>query len=251
MNPGSSLPPPVSVPSVSGPSAAGLSPAGTNDAGASDAGPSVAGDRSGGGPLLALLARALELWLRQQCQEIDSLEIQLEGSATRLWQGHLEGASLRARRVVFQDLRFESVELRGEAIGLRPGAALRGQGSLLREPFRVRGQIYLGSEDLNRSLGSAQWRQLGDNLAEELLGVSPLVRLRILDRRLVLSAPSAGSDRSIEVAATLAASEGTIVIRTQPEGPIYRLPMDPAIRIERAELEAGTLLLEGEALVQP
>jgi hypothetical protein len=197
------------------------------------------------------LARALELWLRQQCQEIDSLEIQLEGSAARLWQGHLEGASLRARRVVFQDLRFESVELRGEAMRLRPGAALRGQGSLLSEPFRVWGQIYLGSEDLNRSLGSAQWRQLGDNLAEELLGVSPLVRLRILDRRLVLSAPSAGSDRPIEVAATLVASEGTILMQTQPEGPSYRLPMDPAIRIERAELEAGTLLLEGEALVQP
>ena len=213
--------------------------------------PSVSGERSGGGPLLSLLARALELWLRQQCQQIDSLEIQLEGSAARLLQGQLEAARLRARRVVFQDLRFESVELRGEAIRLRPGAALRGQGSLLREPFRVRGQLYLNSEDLNRSLGSAQWRQLGDNLVEALLGVSPLMRVRILDRRLILSAPSAGQDLPIEVAATLAASEGTVVLQTQAQGPIYRLPMDPAIHIERAELEAGMLLLEGEALVRP
>jgi len=215
------------------------------------AGSSVAGGDSSGGPLLALLARALELWLRQQCQQIDSLDIQLEGSAARLLQGQLQGARLRARRVVFQDLRFESVELRGEAIRLRPGAALRGQGSLLREPFLVRGQLYLNSEDLNRSLGSAQWRQLGDNLAEELLGVSPLVRVRILDRLLLLSAPSAGSDRPIEVAVTLAAADGTVVLQSQAEGPTYRVPMDPAIRIERAELEAGTLLLEGEALVQP
>ena len=215
------------------------------------AGPNVPAQRSGGGPLLAVLARALELWLRQQCQQIDSLEIQLEGSAARLLQGQLEGARLRARRVVFQELRFESVELRGEAIRLRPGAVLRGQGSLLLEPFRVRGQLYLSSEDLNRSLGSAQWRQLGDNLVEALLGVSPLMRVRILDRRLILSAPNAGSDQPIEVAATLTASEGTVVVQSQPQGPIYRLPMDPAIRIERAELEAGMLLLEGEALVQP
>lgn len=215
------------------------------------AGPSIAGNRSGGGPLLALLARALELWLRQQCQQIDSLEIQLEGSAARLLQGRLEGARLRARRVVFQDLRFESVDLRGEAILLRPAAALRGQGSLLREPFRVRGQLYLNSEDLNRSLGSAQWRQLGDNLVEALLGVSPLMRVRILDGRLMLSAPNASSDRPIEVPATLRASEGTVVLQTQAQGPIYRLPMDPAIHIERAELEAGMLLLEGEALVRP
>jgi LmeA-like phospholipid-binding len=226
MSPGSSLPP-------------------------SGSGGSVDGDRSGGGPLLALLARALELWLRQQCQEIDSLEIQLKGSAARVLQGQLEGAQLRARRVVFQDLRFESVELWGEAIRLQVGSALRGQAGLLREPFRVRGQIYLSSEDLNRSLGSAQWRQLGDNLAEELLGVSPLVRVRILDRLLLLSAPSAGSDRPIEVAVTLAAADGTVVLQSQAEGPSYQVPMDPAIRIERAELEAGTLLLEGEALVRP
>ena len=226
MSPGSSLPPPGS-------------------------GGSVDGDGSGGGPLLALLAKALELWLRQQCQEIDRLEIQLEGSAARLLRGQLEGARLWARRVVFQDLRFESVELRGEAIRLQVGLALRGQAGLLREPFRVRGQIYLSGEDLNRSLGSAQWRQLGDNLAEELLGVSPLVRVRILDRLLLLSAPSAGSDRPIEVAVTLTAAGGTIVLQTQKEGPTYRVPMDPAIRIERAELDGGTLLLEGEALVQP
>lgn len=216
-----------------------------------EADPGVSGERSGGGPLLALLARALELWLRQQCQEIDSLDIRLEGSAARVLQGQLEGARLRARRVVFQDLRFESVELLGQAIRLRPGAALRGQGSLLREPFRVRGQLYLSSEDLNRSLGSAQWRQLGDNLVEALLGVSPLMRVRIMDRRLILSAPSAGSDRPIEVAATLAASGGTVELQTQAQGPIYRLPMDPAIHIERAELEGGMLLLEGEALVRP
>ncbi len=200
---------------------------------------------------MALLARALELWLRQQCQQIDSLEIQLEGSATRLLQGQLEGARLRARRVVFQDLRFESVELHGEAIRLQLGAALRGQGSLLLEPFRVKGQLYLNNEDLNRSLGSAQWRQLGDNLVEALLGVSPLMRVRILDRRLILSAPSAGHDRPVEVAATVAASGGTVVFKTQEQGPTYRLPMDPAIQIERAELEAGMLLLEGEALVRP
>ncbi len=213
--------------------------------------PSVEAERSGGGPLLALLAKALELWLRQQCEDIESLEIQLEGSAARLMQGHLDGARLRARRAVFQEWRIEAVDLRGEAIRLRLGAALRGQASLLREPFRVWGQVYLSSEGLNRSLGSPQWRQLGDRLAEELLGVSPLARVRILERHLVLSAPAAGSGRPIEVEATLAATDGTVEVQTQANGPIYRLPMDPAIRIERAELEAGTLLLEGEAQVNP
>jgi len=41
----------------------------------------------GGGPVLRLLARGLELWLRQQCDSIGHLEIQLSGSAAALLRG--------------------------------------------------------------------------------------------------------------------------------------------------------------------
>ena len=61
------------------------------------------------GPLLSLVARGLELWLRQRCQAVNALEIQLEGSMAELLRGHLQGVRLRARQVVFQNLSLERV----------------------------------------------------------------------------------------------------------------------------------------------
>jgi hypothetical protein len=81
-----------------------------------------------GGPLLGLLARGLELWLRQQCQAIGDLEIRLEGSAAQLLRGRLAGVALTARRVTYQNLQLERVELRSTPIRVRMAGLLRNRG---------------------------------------------------------------------------------------------------------------------------
>jgi hypothetical protein len=68
---------------------------------------------------MALLARGLDLWLRQLCEAIERLEIRLEGSGLRLLRGRLDGVRLRARRVVYQAMEIEEVELRCDGIQLR------------------------------------------------------------------------------------------------------------------------------------
>ena len=203
--------------------------------------------------MLALLARGLELWLRQQCEAIEDLEIRLEGSAAELLRGRLAGVRLTARRVVFQRLEIEQVSLRSEAIRVRMGALLRTRVVHLEQAFRVHGEVVFSAEGLGRSFGLAPWSALGDGLAQELLGLTPLGGIRIDDDRLILSAV-AGSDhpgesQAIELATAVTAVDGTVELRAEPGPRRTRLPMDPNIRIERAELGGGRLELSGEALV--
>jgi hypothetical protein len=203
------------------------------------------------GPLLGLLSRGLELWLRQQCSLIEGLEIQLEGSAAQLMRGRLEGVRLRARRVVYQNLRFDRVELASGVIRVRMGALLRGQSLKLEHSFQVRGSVAFSGPDLGVSLATPSWRSLGDGLAEEILGLSPLAGLRIDEERLVLIAHGSGSGRPLEVATSVRAVEGNLEVRSLDGGALARLPMDPAIRIEQAQIGGGLLQLLGEARVSP
>lgn len=201
--------------------------------------------------MLGLLARALELWLRQQCSAIERLEIQLQGSAGQLVLGRLEGVRLLARRVEYRNLRFERVDLGSGPIRVRVGGLLRGQSLQLEQPFQVRGSVAFSGQDLGTSLATAEWRSLGDGLSEEILGLSPLAGLRIEEERLVLMALGAGSEQPVEVATTVEAVEGSVEIRSLEGGACSRLPMDPAIRIEEAVVGSGLLQLVGEARVSP
>ena len=203
------------------------------------------------GPLLGLLSRALEVWLRQQCSAIERLEIQLLGSAGQLVLGRLQGVRLEARKVVYRNLRFERVDLASGPIRVRMGALLRGQSLQLEQPFAVQGSVSFSGSDLAASLATPQWRSLGDGLAEALLGFTPLAGLRIEDDRLVLKALGAGSHTPVEVVTHVEAVGGSVEVHSVDGEAHCRLPMDPAIRIERARIGSGLLQLQGEARVSP
>ena len=96
---------------------------------------------AGGGPVLQLLASALQLWIRQQCQEVESLELKLHGSTIQLLRGRLEGVTLTAQRVVYRELSLERVQLTSAPIQVRMGGLLKGQGLQLEHPFAINGSV--------------------------------------------------------------------------------------------------------------
>lgn len=214
-------------------------------------------NQSGSGPVMQLLASGLQLWVRQQCEAIESLEIRLEGSALALLRGRLAGVQVMARRATYQGLQIELVDLRSEPIHVQMGQVLRGRGLQLDHPFLIRGQVSFTAEGLTRSLAKPQWRGLGDAIGEALLGITPLTELRVQANRLVLAAQGVTERGLVELSAEVRAVDGTVEIRgvdagTDPNDAAgYRLPMDTNITIEQASIEAGMLQLLGQARVSP
>lgn len=206
-------------------------------------------DGRSAGPLLTLVSRGLELWLRQRCQAVTELEIQLEGSMGALLRGQLQGVRLRARQVVYQNLTLERVELRSDAIEVRLAGLLRGQSLRLEHPFRVRGFVLFTGEGLSRSLATPEWQALGDQLCEQLLGVTPLESVILHGESLILRAKALHGVAQVETRMVLT-PEG-LEVRPLDGRPSLPLPMDAAITLERAEVRAGRMELMGEALVRP
>jgi hypothetical protein len=194
---------------------------------------------------MQLLASGLQYWIRQQCEAVESLELQLHGSALALLRGRLEGVTLVARRVVFSSLEIEMVELRSGPIQVQVGKLLKGQSLQLDHPFEIRGYAAFSGPGLSRSLSTPHWRGLGDALVDGLMGLAPLQSLLIERDRLVLAAQGRRCDT------VPSAVDGTLALRTEANDHTFRLPGDPNIRIEEANLEGGMLQLHGTARVSP
>jgi hypothetical protein len=208
-------------------------------------------ERRSADPLLSLLARGLEFWLRKRCEAVHDLELHLEGSMAQALRGQLQAVRLRARKVVFQDWSLERVDLCSEPIQVRVGGLLRGQSVRLEQPFRVRGKVVLTGEGLSQSLASPAGRPLANHLGERLLGVTPLESVRLLEERLVLRAVTGPGGGLVQVETRVEIGpEGPQVCPLDGRAPLL-LPMDEAIRLDRAEVRCGLLELGGEALVRP
>ena len=204
---------------------------------------------TGSPPALQLLARALRLWLRQQCDGAQSLEIELLGTTGQLLRGRLAGVRVRARGVSYQQLELALVDLQVGELQLSLGPLWRGQPLQLPPRIPITGMVSFTPEALSRSLLRVQWQSLADQLAERLLGVSPLLGLRIRDQHLVFRAQGLGHSTPLELDTTISAEAGSVRIRAAAGDLAALLPMDPSITVERAAVEAGMVVLEGSATV--
>ena len=196
-------------------------------------------------PVLQLLASGLQFWIRQQCEAVENLELQLHGSSLGLLRGRLDGVSLVARRVVFSSLEIERVELRSDAIEVQVGNLLRGRAVQLDQPFAIAGTVVFSAAGLGRSLCTPHWRPLGDQLVDGLLGLTPLQSVTIERDRLVLQA----QEHRCETIPR--AVDGHLELCDEEGSPCVALPADPNITIEEANLTGGLLQLQGRARVSP
>lgn len=202
--------------------------------------------------MLQLLASGLQFWLRQRCHVEGSLELRLHGSAFNLLRGRLDGVSLHARRVTYQDLEIELVDLRSSAIRVQMGNLLRGQALQLDQPFAIQGQLSFSPDGLSRSFTKARWRGLADWLAEHLLGIAPLLDLGIAGNRLALKAQGIGPSDRVELEICLATVPGGLSFTTvDGSTELLVLPLDASIDLRDARIEAGMVVLDGSAQVTP
>ena len=211
----------------------------------------MAPETQASGPVMQLLASGLQLWVRQQCQSVESLDIELLGSALGLLRGRLDGVQLLARRAVYQHLPIEQVQLASDAIRVQMGLLLKGKPLQLEQPFVITGQLSLSGEGLGALFSDPHWHGLADELRETLFGSLGLGNLRIEGEQLVFVLRAGAAAPPIELRVQARAAAGTVELFSPAGETLVRLPMDANITIERAWIEAGMLQLSGRARVSP
>jgi hypothetical protein len=101
-----------------------------------------------------ILSPALQLWLRSQLDQVESLALEISGSDRQILRGSIPLVALSSRRAVYQGLHLGQVEVTGENISVNLGAVLKGQALRLTEPILVSAQVVIDSNSLNSSLAS-------------------------------------------------------------------------------------------------
>jgi hypothetical protein len=122
---------------------------------------------------------------------------------------------------------------------------------VLQQFFDVQGEVTITGRGLNEALLSEPWRWLGDWLAEQLMGLTPLGGLLIDNDQMELRVPVIAHKDPARRRFRLRAAQGTVAIQPIDDDNITLLPMDEGIQIEQAELQAGILHLHGRARVTP
>ncbi|MGB5594792.1 MAG: DUF2993 domain-containing protein [Crocosphaera sp.] len=116
-----------------------------------------------------VLSPAMQLWLRSQVEQVETLQLSIQGSDRQILGGHVPGVMLNSCQAIYQGLHLGEVQLTGENIRINIGQVLRGKPLQLLEAIRVSGEVAITNQNLQASISSTL---LGDGfkgLLETLL----------------------------------------------------------------------------------
>lgn len=99
-----------------------------------------------------VLSPAVQLWLRSQVEEVESLQFKIIGGDRQILSGHIPTVFVAASRAIYQGLHLSQLQLEGSSIRVNLGQILKGKPLRLLEPVPVAGQLLLQDSDLHASL---------------------------------------------------------------------------------------------------
>ena len=206
-------------------------------------------------PVLALVRHGLQLWLRGQCDALDRLQLDLEGTPEGLLKGRLAAARLQARGIVRGAYRLSRAiitcrDLQLDLSHLRPGQPLP-----LTAPLGIRLELWCSAADLQHMVLGEGDAAMGMALLTHFRGPGAGNcrgwQLQMTDVGLRLL-PPARQTQPPPLFLQLEAVDHEIVVHGE-EAPdrATTIPLDPAIRIHELRRDAQYLHLRGEALLRP
>ena len=115
---------------------------------------SISAKSKGSGVISRVLPPAIRLWLHTQVEQVEDLVFNIEGRDRQILSGHIPAILLSARKAVYQGVHLSQVAVRASGIHINLGQVIRRKPLRLLTPFPVSGDVYLTTNDLNRSLQS-------------------------------------------------------------------------------------------------
>jgi hypothetical protein len=101
-----------------------------------------------------VLPPAIKLWLRSQVEQVEALEIRIQGHDRQIVKGYIPSVSLSSQKAIYRGLHLRKLNLQGDNIRINIGGILKGKPLQLLEPIQVTGEIRLDEADINTSLAS-------------------------------------------------------------------------------------------------
>ena len=206
--------------------------------------------------MLELVRYGLQLWLRDQCDALDHLHLELNGTAGELLQGRLKAAHLHAQGIVWGAYRLSQAIVTCQDLQLDMSYLWTGQSSTpLSSPLLVKLELWCSAADLQYMLLGKGSAAMGVGLLDHFLGLSPGEcrdwQLEITETGLRFL-PPAQQNKNSPLLLQLRVEEHKIAVyRDEASSRPTTIPLDSAIRINGLKIEAQQIHVWGEALVTP
>tara|TARA_Y100001968_G_scaffold161721_1_gene147918 strand:- start:14164 stop:14802 length:639 start_codon:yes stop_codon:yes gene_type:complete len=200
------------------------------------------------GLLIKIIETSLRFWIRRSCTSVSELKFSINETTQSLLKGNISNIKTFAKKVVFQGLIIDEIELVASNIKI-DFKSLPTKLSF-KEEFKVNFNIKTSDVSLTKTLLSKKWKWLGELLCRELLGTDSLTKLTISESYLELNGIVKSLKSTEKSTFRLIADTGKIVLFNKINSNKFTIPMENSVFIDKAFLDNNSILISGKAKIK-
>ena len=204
--------------------------------------------RENQGNLSKIVERGLTLWVKSKCNRVKDLSIDIYSSNLSILKGKISNVHINGKNINFQELEIASIEIRVDHINIYFNTFLKIN---LKSPFKIFGSIRLSGDCLEQTLLSKRWKSISNLICKEFFNMENIQELNVNDEILEIKASNHSSQNSNKKKFTISENSNSLMLRERNSLMSLVLPMDKSIKISKAYLKEGLLVIHGEATINP
>jgi len=200
------------------------------------------------GNLSKIVEKGLILWIKSKCNRIEELSIDINSSNSSILKGKISNMHIKGKNINFQEIVINILEIRVNHIKIKFDSFLKIN---LKSPFKIYISVKLSGDCLKETLLSNRWEYISNLICKEFFEMANIQDLKVNDSILEIKASNHSNQISNKKILTISEKSNSLMLteRTSPNSLV--LPMDESIKISKAYIKKGLIVIHGEAIINP
>ena len=200
-------------------------------------------------PILKIISIALEMWAKSKCQQIEDINIRINGSISEIMRGELASVKLIATKINFQDIYIQEIKLSSGKITIKSDNLLKRKIITSSNSFKLEGKLSFSETNINQIINSERWEWTNKWLSENLLNQSNDYSIFLEDKGLLIKSVNPKSKDVKEDNLNISISNNSLLFENKEKDLYQLLPMDPNIKFNSINLSRSKIEVYFNSLV--
>ena len=206
---------------------------------------------TGKGALSKLLEKAVEIFLKKECNKINNIEINIIASTSQIIKGIINKINIVAEEINYRDLLFDEIEL--EANQIRMIFKIKNKELKITNNSKLKLKISLSANSIKSILLSSKWNSLGDMISKKILNLDNLEDVEIKNDQLFFKGlnktNSNKNDYNYYQKISIKAKEGKIYLKNNANNKKIQIPIEDKVYISYISIKNNIIVINANSSI--
>tara|TARA_B100000700_G_C14910192_1_gene791834 strand:- start:545 stop:1180 length:636 start_codon:yes stop_codon:yes gene_type:complete len=194
-----------------------------------------------------LIEKGIEFFLKNQCNQINSIKIDIFATSMQIIKGEINKINLKAKEINYKELLFDEIELEAENVKIK--YKINKKKLVFKNEFIVDFKLKLSEKSVRKILTNKNWSWIENLISKAILNLNSLNNITIENNEIRVEGFNKNINDYKQAIIGIHTKEGKVYIKDKSCKKNLEIPIDENIYINKSIIQNNLIIILAKAKV--